>query len=374
MITVIPDRTVSLPRFFLIPFRSARDLHLSTFYQANLMVQALRPDTDAVIVEDDHGLVSYFPQDAWSSDVDPVFYSSGSFHMSRASGASVEFEFEGSAVWFYGDTNFDHGDFEVRIDNGVPDRRSSFSSTRLALQLLFAATVQPGRHKLNITNVENFKALSIDYFAYDPLTLPNSPSNSQSSSPTQSPSTNDPSSSTTESSVGTGLALGAIVGIVMGLVALLLIGVLVFLFVTERRRRRRERVRSLQGIYTQPWMQHGFDGPGERRGSETTLMRGQLAPMPLQMRQSPPAPSSGYAFSRRPESYISVEPTMTDVPQSEAGDRHRRVPSAAGTRDGSMSFDMGTGGSDRYFGSESMSPAASTVPGGRYTMPHGRRS
>ncbi|KAH7099060.1 hypothetical protein BKA62DRAFT_324844 [Auriculariales sp. MPI-PUGE-AT-0066] len=315
------------------------------------MVQAVLPDAHAIIVEDDHGLVSYTHPTDWTSKLDPLWYSSGTYHVSRSAGASVVFEFEGSAVWLYGDRNIDHGAFEASIDGSAPEIGSSYGRPRAALQLLYSANVEPGRHRLNITNIQESKPLSIDYFAYLPL----KPSNNTS----QSSPSKETTSLTAQSSAVGGLAPGAIVGLVMGVFAFILLAVLLFLFWSERRRKRHKHAISRGNNYS---MKYGFDALGESKGSEASWMRGSPVQIPAQMHPTQPGPPLGYAFSRRPESYISVEPTMTDVPVSEVGDWHRRIPSTPGMQEDNMVFHAGISASDRYFGSESMSPPASTVP------------
>ncbi|EJD45421.1 hypothetical protein AURDEDRAFT_165636 [Auricularia subglabra TFB-10046 SS5] len=110
--------------------------------------------------------VHYFPESAWNSTNDPErSYHGHSYHFTYASGAYATFNFTGSYVAYYSDHHTDHGSFNVSID-GTTTELSSYGSTLVENITLFAADLSYGAHTLTVKNLEDNKAMGVDYFVY----------------------------------------------------------------------------------------------------------------------------------------------------------------------------------------------------------------
>ncbi|CAE7138368.1 unnamed protein product [Rhizoctonia solani] len=138
----------------------------------------------------------------WRSVEDGMFYARRSF-ITQSSGASVQFTFNGTAIWYFTDTNSDHAKLRIQVDNEKHSEvAQGYSPTLLSQRLVWSKTdLPPGTHTVNITHEDDDgKYLTLDFFRYVP-------------SPGTEPHTKKG-----------GLATGAIVGIVIA--GLFLLGLL----------------------------------------------------------------------------------------------------------------------------------------------------
>ena len=74
----------------------------------------------------------------------------GSSHGTRIRGASATYTFDGRSVRWIGTTDVDRGLARVYLDGRLVATVDTYSATRQTCQVLFAATVKPGRHTLRI--------------------------------------------------------------------------------------------------------------------------------------------------------------------------------------------------------------------------------
>ncbi|CAE6473545.1 unnamed protein product [Rhizoctonia solani] len=155
--------------------------------------------TAAILNCTDPGM-SYSPN--WRPVEDGMFYAGRSW-ITQSSGASVQFTFNGTAIWYFTDTNSDHAKLRIRVDNERHGEvAQGYSPTPLAQRLVWSKTdLPPGTHTINITHDDtDGKYLTLDFFRYVP------------------------SAGTEPQEKKGGLAAGAIVGIVIA--GLFLLGLL----------------------------------------------------------------------------------------------------------------------------------------------------
>ncbi|EJD41440.1 hypothetical protein AURDEDRAFT_169603 [Auricularia subglabra TFB-10046 SS5] len=192
-------------------------------------------DMDITVKAGDQSLL-FAPSDQWEEFED--------YKLSYSRGASIEFTFLGTNVWYTSDMNWDHGSFSVTLDGSDPTTLTSFSLSRRGDQVLYGSPdLSPGKHTLRIFNEDN-KAMGIENFIYRPcvenVTAPAPPS---SSFPSSASSTGgSPTPSSRQASVkpqGGRLSDGAFIGIAVGVVSFVHLSIFVFFVVRQLRRARR---------------------------------------------------------------------------------------------------------------------------------------
>ncbi|EJD46805.1 hypothetical protein AURDEDRAFT_151531 [Auricularia subglabra TFB-10046 SS5] len=189
---------------------------------------------NAVVVEDDDtAQVAYYPAGAWGfrTGGPNSTYHGKSYHLTSAPGAYLTFTFTGSFVAYYSDLNHDHGDFTVSLDESTVFFGTSYSPSLVEQRVLFSTAVSPGRHILTITNSQNATTTGVDYFSYQPVSLPTLPNTA--------PATRKKAAST---ALIAGLASACAL-------VVLLTALTVVLFIRARRRPRSEHVTALPPPY-----------------------------------------------------------------------------------------------------------------------------
>ncbi|KZV86589.1 hypothetical protein EXIGLDRAFT_774481 [Exidia glandulosa HHB12029] len=113
-------------------------------------------------IEEDNPVVTYTGE--WGHNKSPLFSGGGSTY-TNGEGATATFEFEGSAVFFYGDTNANHGLYSVTLDDHTPAIFQSATGCGLPYQtkglceltdpnlLYYAAYLPKGSHKVVFSNI-----------------------------------------------------------------------------------------------------------------------------------------------------------------------------------------------------------------------------
>ncbi|EJD41352.1 hypothetical protein AURDEDRAFT_115466 [Auricularia subglabra TFB-10046 SS5] len=161
-------------------------------------------------------------------------FSGGSQHLSYAKGAEFSVSFNGSYVWFLSDTNYDHGRFQVSVDDHVFGTLTGSSETHENNILLFSAPLDPSKqHTLVVTNIDEGKAITLDCIIYRPVEPSSSTTSPPASQQTSTGSTPTPSSRSRTPA-------GVYIGIALGTTAFILLAILVGFILVERRRRRRQ--------------------------------------------------------------------------------------------------------------------------------------
>ncbi|KZV93625.1 hypothetical protein EXIGLDRAFT_767848 [Exidia glandulosa HHB12029] len=128
------------------------------------------PTPQDVFVQDGDASVAYFPSNEWQIFTNPEAYLDGSLHVSYNESATISFSFVGSYFWYFGDLNFDHGRYNISIDNGPGFIGTSYNAEILPVESLFSQALDPGPHAVTITNIDDSKLTGVDYFVYRPFT------------------------------------------------------------------------------------------------------------------------------------------------------------------------------------------------------------
>jgi hypothetical protein len=209
------------------------------------MCDVLPTSTDVRIDDKDLARFTYSPPGVWRQ-FDNKRFTDGSQHLTQTVDGQFTIKFNGSHVWYASDKDTLHGTFRVNID-GVLETGSSQNNGYIDEAYLWCKELVPGEHTLTVTNLDKDKYLTVDYIAYRPISGEMSISQSQDfpgTSSTSDPTTAmvpSPSPSEGAASQNNGISTGSYVGIIMGTIALILLAVLAFLVVRDRRRRAADR-------------------------------------------------------------------------------------------------------------------------------------
>ncbi|KAG8755600.1 hypothetical protein FRC11_005917 [Ceratobasidium sp. 423] len=106
----------------------------------------------------------------WRFVEDGMFYARRSL-LTQSPGASVQFTFNGTAIWYFTDTNSDHAKLRIRVDDEKHGEvAQGYSPTPLAQRLVWSKTdLPPGTHTINITHDDtDGKYATLDFFRYVP--------------------------------------------------------------------------------------------------------------------------------------------------------------------------------------------------------------
>ncbi|QRW17456.1 hypothetical protein RhiXN_05458 [Rhizoctonia solani] len=99
---------------------------------------------------------------------DGMFYARRSL-LTQSSGASAQFTFNGTAIWYFTDTNSDHAQLRIRIDDDEEGQIvRGYSLNPLVQRLVWSKTdLPPGTHTINITHDDSDgKYATLDFFRY----------------------------------------------------------------------------------------------------------------------------------------------------------------------------------------------------------------
>ncbi|GAB1526776.1 hypothetical protein RhiTH_009948 [Rhizoctonia solani] len=97
-----------------------------------------------------------------------MFYARRSL-LTQSSGASAQFTFNGTAIWYFTDTNSDHAQLRIRIDDDEEGEIvRGYSLNPLVQRLVWSKTdLPPGTHTINITHDDSDgKYATLDFFRY----------------------------------------------------------------------------------------------------------------------------------------------------------------------------------------------------------------
>lgn len=100
------------------------------------------------------------------------YYHAGECQSSLVLGASVSLTFVGSYIAYYGDLHQSHGEMEINLDGNITRLTTHTPLPYGTPQVkLFEAHVDPDMpaHTIKLTNLEDNKYTSLDYFLYTPV-------------------------------------------------------------------------------------------------------------------------------------------------------------------------------------------------------------
>lgn len=102
----------------------------------------------------------------------PNRYSQSSFTVTDSKDAFVSFIFNGTGVGIYGAKRYNHGLYQVKLDNTVyaPKNGSVADPGTFQESLFFASNLTQGLHNVTVINLEQLSFLDIDFVCRMALT------------------------------------------------------------------------------------------------------------------------------------------------------------------------------------------------------------
>ncbi|KAG8703877.1 hypothetical protein FRC09_003890 [Ceratobasidium sp. 395] len=135
--------------------------------------------SEAVIVDNaELDLVEYSPTSGWICTAGLGLPYNNTLHTITQPGANITFKFNGTAVWYFSNTDFNHGKVHVSLDGVLGTTVVGFSTHHLNQRLLWSATdLADGEHTVVITHADtDDKVMALDFFRYLPSRQPVTPS------------------------------------------------------------------------------------------------------------------------------------------------------------------------------------------------------
>ncbi|EJD41341.1 hypothetical protein AURDEDRAFT_169498 [Auricularia subglabra TFB-10046 SS5] len=107
------------------------------------------------------------PRGAWDESTDRNIIAFGAtYHLTSVGGAWAALTFTGSKIWYFADRPDSHTSFGVSLDGGPMEMFSSYNAALMTGQLLFYASLSPGVHMINVTNIDDGRYTGMDRFVY----------------------------------------------------------------------------------------------------------------------------------------------------------------------------------------------------------------
>ncbi|QRW01215.1 hypothetical protein RhiLY_00212 [Ceratobasidium sp. AG-Ba] len=189
---------------------------------------------EALIVDDGGRNVTYSAE--WErivgSSRNTAFYQN-TVHRTTSPGATVTFDFNGTAVWYFSDIYVTHGSISISVDGGPSESVTGYYDHQLSQRYLWSKSgLSEGPHQVTITHTgKTGEYATVDFFRYLPSVSFRNSSNSalHEAAP----------SNTVQPNPGSHVQVAAIVGgLIGGAVAL---GMILFgAFIIHRRRSKRK--------------------------------------------------------------------------------------------------------------------------------------
>ncbi|QRV87108.1 hypothetical protein RhiJN_15126 [Ceratobasidium sp. AG-Ba] len=185
---------------------------------------------EALIVDDGGRNLTYSAE--WERIVElsrnTAFYQN-TVHRTTSPGATVTFDFNGTAVWYFSDVYVTHGSISISVDGGPSESVTGYYEHQLSQRYLWSKSgLSEGPHQVTITHTgKTGEYATVDFFRY----LPSMSSSNSSNSTLHEAAPSD----TVRPNPGSHVQVAAIVGgLIAGAVAL---GIIVFGAVIIHRRR-----------------------------------------------------------------------------------------------------------------------------------------
>ncbi|KAG9100683.1 hypothetical protein FS749_013554, partial [Ceratobasidium sp. UAMH 11750] len=126
---------------------------------------------NALIVDDTRlDLIEYSPTSTWNDMARSGMPYNNSLHATTQTGAAITFKFNGTAVWYFADTDVNHGKMHITLDGKLGTTIVGFSSYHLNQRLLWSATdLVDEEHTVVITHADtDGKFMTVDFLRYLP--------------------------------------------------------------------------------------------------------------------------------------------------------------------------------------------------------------
>ncbi|KAG8714691.1 hypothetical protein FRC08_011582 [Ceratobasidium sp. 394] len=198
---------------------------------------------NALIMDDTRlDLFEYSPPSAWNDTTHSGMPYNSSLHATTQTGAAITFKFNGTAVWYFADTDINHGKMHITLDGKLGTTIVGFSTYHLNQRLLWSATdLADGEHTVVVAHADtDGKFMTVDFFRYLPSATPETISVSTVTSTVvvSHPPTTTSRPTTTGANTNPNMLLKAMAGGILGGLALfILLGVFVYLCYRFKRSR-----------------------------------------------------------------------------------------------------------------------------------------
>ncbi|KZV96039.1 hypothetical protein EXIGLDRAFT_447131 [Exidia glandulosa HHB12029] len=202
---------------------------------------AQAPNDQYTTVGFNDGNLRYLPNGAWTDSVSESAASGStgiSIEITYVKSAYVLLEFYGSHLWYYGDLDWNHGNCSIAIDDNEPTILSTNWGSHVPPRVLWDQEVAPGRHILNITNMQGGAPVTVAYFIYTPLAPDQSIAIGSASStlPSTLPTPPAENSGVTQGTSSMPTSVVAVLSLGIALMAIS-VALLAFIFIRSRRRK-----------------------------------------------------------------------------------------------------------------------------------------
>ncbi|KZV80246.1 hypothetical protein EXIGLDRAFT_705635 [Exidia glandulosa HHB12029] len=204
----------------------------------------VEPNNSDIQVDYDSPSILYSPAQEWRQSISGKdAYPPGTpIEITYNVSASVQFNFTGSHIWYYGDFHTDHGNCSIAIDHGNPVTVSTRYQYWLPVQRIWDADVTPGPHTLMIVNLNDQAPVTLAYlkFATTPAStapiVPRTdcisryrplPATEHISPTANSPTASPPTATSPTASLSQGMPVATVVGLILGLIAVTICVVLI---------------------------------------------------------------------------------------------------------------------------------------------------
>ncbi|QRV81761.1 transmembrane protein [Ceratobasidium sp. AG-Ba] len=216
----------------------------------NLGPGAWAVPVNATIVDNDDPAIKY-SDDSWrtygtATNGPTPLYWGGSQRSSQLAGASLEFTFYGTGVWYFSDDFWGNANVSISVDGGEAEIVNTSTGVTWISQRMFWGKdgLSDGKHTVKVTHVgAQSSYANLDFFMYMP------------------------GKSSASHSVSVGVIVGAVVG---GVAGLALIALAAF-FLIKKRRAAKEEAKSEPTKAAEAGVHHLSLAKTASRGSEVTL-------------------------------------------------------------------------------------------------------
>ncbi|KZV96034.1 hypothetical protein EXIGLDRAFT_833959 [Exidia glandulosa HHB12029] len=247
-------------------------------------MMTVEPNNGDIHVDYDSPSILYSPPQEWRHSISGKDASSPGtpIEITYNVSASVQFNFTGSHIWYYGDFHTDHGNCSIAIDYGDPVMVSTRYKYWLPVQNIWDTDLTPGPHSLMIVNMNDQAPVTLAYLIYRPLPATEHTSPAASSptanlltanSPTaSSPTASSSPASSPTTSLSQGMPVATVVGLVLGLVAATICAVLIVGILVKRARGPIDAKKWTTRADHEPrWEKSLYRAGGPRKNSVSTL-------------------------------------------------------------------------------------------------------
>jgi hypothetical protein len=121
---------------------------------------------EAILVDSSSQGIQFSKPLQWTNTADIRFYQRSTWY-TTSHGASLNYTFEGVAIWFYGSIDAPDAFYTISLDGARPERLNGANPIGLLTQQMLWSKIglAPGQHTITLTqDDDNGKYVNLDYF------------------------------------------------------------------------------------------------------------------------------------------------------------------------------------------------------------------